>query len=122
MSKRILIVDDAAFMRMMIKNILSKNGYEVVGEAENGAVALQLFTELKPDLVTMDITMPEMDGIQGVKAIRGVDPNANIVMCSAMGQQSMVMEAIQAGAKDFIVKPFQQDRILQAIERVLSRG
>ncbi|SHK29747.1 response regulator [Desulforamulus aeronauticus] len=122
MSKRILIVDDAAFMRMMIKNILSKNGYEVVGEAENGAMALQMFTELKPDLVTMDITMPEMDGIQGVKAIRGVDPNANIVMCSAMGQQSMVMEAIQAGAKDFIVKPFQQDRILQAIERVLSRG
>ncbi|AQS59799.1 response regulator [Desulforamulus ferrireducens] len=122
MSKRILIVDDAAFMRMMIKNILTKNGYEVVGEAENGAVAVQLYKELKPDLVTMDITMPEMDGIQGVKAIRGVDPNANIIMCSAMGQQSMVMEAIQAGAKDFIVKPFQQDRILQAIERVLSRG
>ncbi|SHF36720.1 response regulator [Desulforamulus putei] len=122
MSKRILIVDDAAFMRMMIKNILTKNGYEVVGEAENGAVALQLYKELKPDLVTMDITMPEMDGIQGVKAIRAVDPNANIIMCSAMGQQSMVMEAIQAGAKDFIVKPFQQDRILQAVERVLSRG
>lgn len=122
MSKRVLITDDAAFMRMMIKNILTKNGYDVVGEAENGAVALQMYKELKPDLVTMDITMPEMDGIQGVKAIRTVDPNANIVMCSAMGQQSMVMEAIQAGAKDFIVKPFQQDRILQAIERVLSRG
>ncbi|CCO09190.1 response regulator [Desulfotomaculum varum] len=122
MSKRVLIVDDAAFMRMMIKNILTKNGYEVVGEAENGAVALQMYKELKPDLVTMDITMPEMDGIQGVKAIRAVDPNANIIMCSAMGQQSMVMEAIQAGAKDFIVKPFQQDRILQAVERVLSRG
>ncbi|MEW6065667.1 MAG: response regulator [Bacillota bacterium] len=122
MSKRILIVDDAAFMRMMIKNILTKNGYEVVGEAENAAIALQMYKELKPDLVTMDITMPEMDGIQGVKAIRAVDPNANIIMCSAMGQQSMVMEAIQAGAKDFIVKPFQQDRILQAIERVLSRG
>lgn len=122
MGKRILIVDDAAFMRMMIKNILTKNGYEVIGEAENGAIALQMYTEHKPDLVTMDITMPEMDGIQGVKAIRGSDPNANIIMCSAMGQQSMVMEAIQAGAKDFIVKPFQQDRILQAIERVLSRG
>ncbi len=122
MSKRVLITDDAAFMRMMIKNILTKNGYDVVGEAENGAIALQMYKELKPDLVTMDITMPEMDGIQGVKAIRTVDPNANIVMCSAMGQQSMVMEAIQAGAKDFIVKPFQQDRILQAIERVLSRG
>ncbi|MEW6697255.1 MAG: response regulator [Bacillota bacterium] len=122
MSKRILIVDDAAFMRMMIKNILTKNGYEVVGEAENGAVAVQMYKEFKPDLTTMDITMPEMDGIQGVKAIRAEDPNANIIMCSAMGQQSMVMEAIQAGAKDFIVKPFQQDRILQAIERVLSRG
>ncbi|AEF94618.1 response regulator receiver protein [Desulfotomaculum nigrificans CO-1-SRB] len=122
MGKRVLIVDDAAFMRMMIKNILTKNGYEVAGEAENGAVAVQLYKELKPDLVTMDITMPEMDGIQGVKAIRAVDPNANIIMCSAMGQQTMVMEAIQAGAKDFIVKPFQQDRILQAIERVLARG
>ncbi|AEG59538.1 response regulator [Desulforamulus ruminis] len=122
MSKRILITDDAAFMRMMIKNILTKNGYEVVGEAENGAVAVQMYKEFKPDLVTMDITMPEMDGIQGVKAIRSVDPNANIIMCSAMGQQTMVMEAIQAGAKDFIVKPFQQDRILQAIERVLARG
>lgn len=122
MSKRVLVVDDAAFMRMMIKNILTKNGYEVVGEAENGAVAVQMYQELKPDLVTMDITMPEMDGIQGVKGIRAVDPNANVIMCSAMGQQSMVMEAIQAGAKDFIVKPFQQDRILQAIERVLARG
>lgn len=122
MSKRILIVDDAAFMRMMIKNILIKNGYEVVGEAENGAVALQMYKELKPDLVTMDITMPEMDGIQGVKSIRALDAAANIIMCSAMGQQAMVMEAIQAGAKDFIVKPFQQDRILQAIERVLSRA
>lgn len=121
MSKKILIVDDAAFMRMMIKNIVAKAGFEVVGEAENGAVALELYKKHTPDLVTMDITMPEMDGIQAVKAIRGVDSNANIIMCSAMGQQAMVMEAIQAGAKDFIVKPFQQDRILQAIERVLSR-
>lgn len=122
MGKRVLIVDDAAFMRMMIKNILAKNGYEIVGEAENGQVALELYKQHKPDLVTMDITMPEMDGIEGVKAIRGVDPNANVIMCSAMGQQSMVMEAIQAGAKDFIVKPFQQDRILQAIERVMARA
>lgn len=122
MAKRILIVDDAAFMRMMIKNIVSKNGYEVVGEAENGQVAVELYKEHKPDLVTMDITMPEMNGIEGVKAIRSVDPNANIIMCSAMGQQAMVMEAIQAGAKDFIVKPFQQDRILQAMERVLARA
>ncbi|MDD2443720.1 MAG: response regulator [Desulfotomaculaceae bacterium] len=122
MGKQILIVDDAAFMRMMIKNIVTKNGYEVVGEAENGQVALELYKKHKPDLVTMDITMPEMNGIDSVKAIRGVDPKANIIMCSAMGQQAMVMEAIQAGAKDFIVKPFQQDRILQAIGRVLARG
>ncbi len=122
MGKRILIVDDAAFMRMMIKNIVTKHGYEVVGEAENGQVAVELYKQLKPDLVTMDITMPEMNGIEGVKAIRQIDPNANIIMCSAMGQQAMVMEAIQAGAKDFIVKPFQQERILQAIERVLARA
>lgn len=122
MGKRILIVDDAAFMRMMIKNIVVKNGYEVVGEAENGRDAVELYRQHKPDLVTMDITMPEMNGIEGVKAIRDIDPKANIIMCSAMGQQAMVMEAIQAGAKDFIVKPFQQDRILQAIERVLARA
>ncbi|OPY57253.1 MAG: Chemotaxis protein CheY [Pelotomaculum sp. PtaU1.Bin035] len=122
MGKRILIVDDAAFMRMMIKNIVTKNGYEVIGEAENGKVAVELYKQHKPDLVTMDITMPEMNGIEGVKAIRSVDPGANVIMCSAMGQQAMVMEAIQAGAKDFIVKPFQQDRILQAIERVLARA
>lgn len=122
MGKRILIADDAAFMRMMIKNILVKAGYEVVGEAENGAAAAQLYKETKPDLVTMDITMPDVDGIEGVKAIRRLDPNANIIMVSAMGQQSMVMEAIQAGAKDFIVKPFQQERMLQAIERVLGQS
>lgn len=122
MSKRILIVDDAAFMRMMIKNILSKNGYEIVGEAENGKDAIEFYKKLKPDLVTMDITMPEMNGIEGVKAILEIDPSAKIIMCSAMGQQAMVMEAIQAGAKDFIVKPFQQERILQAIGRVLARA
>jgi len=122
LGKRILIVDDAAFMRMMIKNIITKNGYEVIGEAENGRVAVELYKQHKPDLVTMDITMPEMNGIEGVKAIRGIDPDASIIMCSAMGQQAMVMEAIQAGAKDFVVKPFQQDRILQAIERVLTRA
>ena len=122
MGKRILVVDDAAFMRMMIKNIITKQGYEVAGEAENGKQAVVLYSELKPDLVTMDITMPEMDGIESVKAIRSIDPGANIIMCSAMGQQTLVMDAIQAGAKDFIVKPFQQERILQAIERVLSRS
>ena len=98
MAVRVLVVDDAAFMRMMVKDILTKNGYEVVGEAENGMKALEKYQELKPDLVTMDITMPEMDGISAVKEIKKVDPNAKIVMCSAMGQQAMVIEAIQAGA------------------------
>lgn len=120
MGKRILVVDDAAFMRMMIKDILTKNGYEVAGEAENGLKAVQLYKELQPDLVTMDITMPEMDGIAAVKEIKKIDPAAKIIMCSAMGQQMMVMEAIQAGARDFIVKPFQQERVLQAIEKALG--
>ncbi|MEW6275050.1 MAG: response regulator [Bacillota bacterium] len=121
MGKKILIVDDAAFMRMMIKNIITKYGYEVAGEAENGKQAVALYSELRPDLVTMDITMPEMDGIESVKAIRALDQSANIIMISAMGQQAMVMDAIQAGARDFIVKPFQQERVMQAIERVLNR-
>ncbi|MFZ5640285.1 MAG: response regulator [Bacillota bacterium] len=120
MGARILIVDDAAFMRMMIKDILSKNGYQIVGEAENGAVAVEKYRELQPDLTTMDITMPEMDGISAVKEIRKTDPQANIIMCSAMGQQAMVIDAIQAGAKDFIVKPFQPDRVLEAVRKALS--
>ena len=106
MGKKILIVDDAAFTRMMLKDILTKNGYEVVGEAENGAKAVEKYKEVTPDLVTMDITMPEMDGISALKNIRSIDSNAKVVMCSAMGQQAMVIEAIQAGARDFIVKPF----------------
>jgi two-component system chemotaxis response regulator CheY len=121
LGKKILIVDDAAFMRMMIKNIITKHGYEVAGEAENGKQAVSLYSEVKPDLVTMDITMPEMDGIESVKAIRAIDKEANIIMISAMGQQAMVMDAIQAGARDFIVKPFQQERVIQAIERALNR-
>lgn len=120
MSKRILIVDDAAFMRMMLKDILTKNGYTVVGEAENGAVAVEKYKELRPDLVTMDITMPEKDGITAVKEIRAIDPNAKIIMCSAMGQQAMVIDAIQAGAKDFIVKPFQPERVLEAVSKILG--
>lgn len=120
MSKNILIVDDAAFMRMMIKDILTKNGYNVVGEAENGAIAVQKFEELNPDLVIMDITMPEMDGIDAVRAIRGKNAAANIIMCSAMGQQAMVIESIQAGAKDFIVKPFQADRVVEAVNKVIG--
>mgnify|MGYP000902499991 FL=1 len=119
MGGRILVVDDAAFMRMMLKDILAKAGYEVVGEAENGAVGLQKYQELNPDLVTMDITMPEMDGITAVKEIKKVDPNANIIMCSAMGQQAMVIDAIQAGAADFIVKPFQPARVLEAVQKAL---
>ncbi|MBP2653107.1 MAG: response regulator receiver protein [Firmicutes bacterium] len=120
MATKVLIVDDAAFMRMMIKDILSKNGFEVVGEAENGAKAVEKYQELKPDLTTMDITMPEMDGITAVKQIKGIDPNAKVIMCSAMGQQAMVIEAIQSGAKDFIVKPFQPDRVLEAIRKVVG--
>lgn len=120
MANRILIVDDAAFMRMMIRDILTKNGYEVVGEAQDGAQAVEKYKELHPDLVTMDITMPEMDGIAALKEIRKMDSNAKIIMCSAMGQQAMVIDAIQAGAKDFIVKPFQADRVIEAIKKTLS--
>ncbi len=120
MGKQILIVDDAAFMRMMLKDILTKNGYEVVGEAENGNKAVEKYVELKPDLVTMDITMPEMDGIAALKAIKENDSAAKIVMCSAMGQQSMVIEAIQSGARDFIVKPFQPDRVVEAVKKVIG--
>ena len=116
----ILIVDDAAFMRMMIKDILSKNGYTVVGEADNGIKAIEKYKELEPDLVIMDITMPEMDGIQSVKHIKEVNAEAKIIMCSAMGQQAMVIESIQAGARDFIVKPFQAERVLEAVKKVVG--
>lgn len=120
MAKNILICDDAAFMRMMIKDILVKNGYTVVGEAENGIKAVEKFTETKPDLVMMDITMPEMDGIQALKKIKEIDPAAKVIMCSAMGQQAMVIESIQSGAKDFIVKPFDRDRVLEAVKKVVG--
>ena len=120
MAKNILICDDAAFMRMMIKDIITKNGYNIVGEAENGAKAVEKYAELKPDLVLMDITMPEMDGIEALKKIKAADANASIIMCSAMGQQAMVIESIQSGAKDFIVKPFQADRVLEAVQKVVG--
>jgi len=120
MGTKVLIVDDAAFMRMMLRDILAKNGFEVVGEADNGKVAVQMYSELKPDVVTMDITMPEMDGIAAVKEIKAADPNAKVVMVSAMGQQAMVIEAIRSGAADFIVKPFQPDRVLEALGKALS--
>ena len=120
MAKNILICDDAAFMRMKIKDILTKNGYNVVGEAENGAKGVEKYNELKPDLVLMDITMPEMDGIAALKAIKANDPGASVIMCSAMGQQAMVIESIQSGAKDFIVKPFQADRVIEAVKKVVG--
>ena len=120
MAKNILICDDAAFMRMMIKDILTKNGYEIAAEAENGQKAVEKYAETKPDLVLMDITMPEMDGIQALKKIKELDGGANVIMCSAMGQQAMVIEAIQSGAKDFIVKPFQAERVLEAVKKVVG--
>ncbi len=120
MAKNILICDDAAFMRMMIKDILTKNGYDIAGEAENGQVAVDKYSEVKPDLVMMDITMPEKDGIQALKEIKAKDPAANVIMCSAMGQQAMVIESIQAGAKDFIVKPFAADRVLEAVRKAVG--
>ena len=120
MAKNILICDDAAFMRMMIKDILTKNGYNVAGEAENGVKAVEKYNETKPDLVLMDITMPEMDGIQALKQIKAADPSATVIMCSAMGQQAMVIESIQAGAKDFIVKPFHADRVIEAVKKVVG--
>lgn len=116
----IMITDDAAFMRMMLKDILIKNGYQVIGEAENGLKAVEKYKELKPDLVTMDITMPELDGIGALKKIKEFDPNARIIMCSAMGQQAMVIESIQAGAKDFIVKPFQPDKVIMSVSKALA--
>jgi two-component system, chemotaxis family, chemotaxis protein CheY len=117
---RILIVDDAKFMRLTLSNILKNANHEVVGEGENGREAVKLYRELHPDLVTMDITMPVMSGLDAVKEIKMEFPDAKVVMCSAMGQQKMVVEAIEAGAKDFIVKPFDESRVTEAISRVLD--
>lgn len=120
---KVLIVDDALFMRRLLSDILKKEGIEVCGEAENGKEAIDKFQQLKPDLVTMDIVMPKMDEIDGVAAVREImkiDPQAKIIMVSAMGQHSLVVEAIQAGAKDFVTKPFQPSRVIEAIKRVLG--
>jgi len=117
---RILVVDDAAFMRMMVRDMLKKIGHQVVGEAANGLQGVQMYKELKPDLVTMDVTMPEMDGVEAVKEIMAFDKDAKIVMISAMGQQAIVMDCIKAGAKDFIVKPFNIDRVAEAVKKVLG--
>lgn len=120
MAQRVMLVDDASFMRMMLKNILVGAGYEVIGEAENGAKAIEQFKTLKPDLVIMDIIMPEMGGIDAVREIMKANPSAKVLMCSSMGQQSLVVEAIQAGAKDFIVKPFQPSNVLEAVKKALG--
>jgi len=114
----VLIVDDAAFMRMAIRKVLEKNGFEVVGEAENGEVGVQKYVQFKPDVVTMDITMPEMTGIEALKQIRQMDDNAKVVMVSAMGQEGLVREAIISGAKSFIVKPYKEDHIVQTLNNV----
>ena len=117
---KILTVDDAAFMRKMIKETLSKNGYTELFEAVDGADAVEKFSEIGPDLVIMDITMPNMDGLEALKAIRAADPNANVVMCSAMGQETMVIDAIRSGAKDFIVKPFKPERVLKTVTSIVG--
>lgn len=116
---KVLVTDDAAFMRMMLKDILTKLGYEVIGEAEDGQIAIEKYKELQPDIVTMDITMPNMSGIEALKEIKKVDQHAKVIMCSAMGQQMMVLEALQEGAKDFIVKPFSSERIQEALNKLL---
>ncbi|HET6508877.1 MAG TPA: response regulator [Baekduia sp.] len=120
MMARVLVVDDAAFMRKMVTDALSGGGHEIVGEAANGAEAVQRFQELRPDVMTLDITMPEKDGLAALKEIIAVDPGAKVVMCSALGQESKVLESIKLGAKDFVVKPFQADRVLSAIEKALG--
>jgi two-component system chemotaxis response regulator CheY len=118
LGKRILITDDTAFMRMTLRNVLEKNGYEVVAEAEDGLQAVEMYSDIRPDLVTMDITMPRMDGIEAIKRIMAIDPDARIIVVSAMGQKALVIEALNSGAKDFIVKPFQPDRIVEALQKV----
>lgn len=120
MARTVLICDDALFMRTMLAEIMEQAGFEVAGQASTGAEAVSLYRALRPDLVTMDIIMPDMGGIEAVKSIIGEFPDANIVMCSAMGQQALVIEAIQAGARDFVVKPFQPARVLEAVQRVLG--
>lgn len=117
---RVLVVDDAAFMRKMVTDALSGGGHEIVGEAGNGVEAVARYQELRPDVMTLDITMPEKDGIAALKEIISVDPGAKVVMCSALGQESKVLESIKLGAKDFVVKPFQADRVLGAIEKALG--
>lgn len=120
MAKRILVVDDAMFMRATVKRILEQGGYEIAGEAENGELAVRQYIELKPDAVLMDITMPVLDGISAAKAILKADPKAVVLMCTALGQQNLVIDAIKSGVKDYIVKPFQPDRVIEGISKALG--
>src|SRR3954453_22698429 len=119
---RILVVDDAAFMRKMVSDALTKGGHEVVGEAGNGVEAVSRFQELKPELTTLDITMPEKDGLAALKEIISIDPTARVIMCSALGQESKVLESIKLGARDFVVKPFKPERVLEAVGKALAWG
>ena len=121
MGLRVLIVDDALFMRNMLKEIFCKAGYEVVGEAGDGLEAVEQYRQLRPDLVTMDIVMPRKSGIEALQDIRKEHPDACIVMCSAMGQESLILEAVQAGARDFIVKPFKEDKVLEVVRRIAGQ-
>ena len=121
MKARVLIADDASFMRQMIREIIEPEGYEVVGEATNGMEAVELYLKLQPDLVTMDIVMPKRSGIEAVRGILAEDPRAQVVMCSALGQETLVMEALQAGAKNFIVKPFKPDAVISTLDRLIEK-
>lgn len=118
---KIMVVDDAAFMRQMLKDVLRTAGHEIAVEAANGEEAVNLYKRVKPDLVTMDITMPEMDGVEALRAIKKYDPKAKVIICSAIGQKSMVISAIQAGAKDFVIKPFHKERLLETVRKVLAQ-
>jgi len=120
MGRNILVVDDASFMRMMLKDILKKHDFNVIDEAPDGAIAVEKYREKRPDLVLMDITMPNMDGIQALKEIKKIDSNAKVVMCSAMGQEAIVIESIKSGAIDFIVKPFKADRVIETLKKILK--
>lgn len=118
--KRVLIVDDTEFMRITLKSILEKNGFEVVGEAENGIEGIEKYRELNPDIVTMDITMPIMDGINSLREIKDIDPNANIIMVSSVGQEAVIREAVTAGANSFVLKPFNEQKVIQILTKVLK--
>ncbi len=120
MARTVLITDDTAFMRMTLRSVIQKNGFQVVGEAADGVEAVKKYVELKPDLVTMDITMPKMDGITAIREIMKIDSDAKIIVCSAMGQKPMVIDALNAGAKDFLVKPFDAQRVIEALNKAIN--